>query len=434
MPALDPAKSAFSRAHDLVIETPAGQSTSWRQHAVEKICSMSRITAVSIGLAVSLGPALAHEADNAHGPMGADRAGALSAIYQAGMLSGDSKAWSSQRPKLKIFLNFSGTDAIESGELTDLAGVDLGKASPSFAAPFLEGVNAAARSFKEDPNNPIGALVTSNALFTPANPVGALCAVHINVHALSFHETLKKATGWDDAVVRDFSLRHEQTHCLEKGDRDNLLLQLLKTPGIEPGPLVTDKVKEIYATVTSDMNQGRLSDRLEDRLRMNYVGGMMAARSDMVTLQGEEVSDAVAMLSLLKESRVQVGDFSKLAQLRYSQWDTDNVHDSSSLLNTIRDQIELHPEVLAKWKDNHAQSKAAGKGLQIDDLLAWVEPLWKAHAAARDDEHQLNVGPSTTQVPAYPSVALTLMRQMKTAAHFTNLMKPDSDSSPKPKP
>lgn len=61
MAALDAAKSAFSQARDLIVESSAGRNTSWRQHAVQKISSLSRVAAVSIGLAVSMSPAVAHE-------------------------------------------------------------------------------------------------------------------------------------------------------------------------------------------------------------------------------------------------------------------------------------------------------------------------------------------------------------------------------------
>ena len=66
--------------------------------------------------------------------------------------------------------------------------------------------------------------------------------------------------------------------------------------------------------------------------------------------------------------------------------DHDQGHETSSMLLNVQHQLEINPSVVLQWRQDHAKEFMQGKGLQINQLVNWVQPLWKAHSQARDDD------------------------------------------------
>lgn len=261
-----------------------------------------------------------------------------------------------------------------------------------------------------------------HAFFQPTSlPAGSVCSVHVNVFIAPVHDMLRLSTGFSDQVVRDFVVRHELAHCGEHASRNDYLVAKLRGEAAPAGVTITDKAAALYDSVAASQFRGS-NAVVEGKLRKSMLDAMEQVGSDMITLQGEEYADGFAALTLLKEGRIKVDDISQIAEFRRAFWEKDPVHDSSSLLVNLLDQLRLHPELLQGRQESHIRDQATGRSLQISDLQSWYVPFWKAHAAARDDEHQLKRGPSVTRVPEYPSLPQVLVNKLHAGGPFAAMV------------
>ena len=198
-------------------------------------------------------------------------------------------------------------------------------------------------------------------------------------------------------------------------------------PSAERGPLVADKTAKQIDGLLAKISPSKdlhPDDQLREGIRSIVLS--LAVESNY-GLQSEEFADAVSMLSLIKEGRIEVSDLGRFAQYRLSTWRSDPVHDTSSLLINIEKRLQQDPELVRRWQREHREAVAT-KGLQIGDVVDWVSPLWKAHAALRNDKEQLAVKSTVVDVPETQVQAFA--KSTRTASYFSSLLK-KTESAPR---
>ena len=415
MAALDISKSAFANTRELVFETPAMAEGGWRVHATNAIKTLSKVAVLAV-LLVLTAVNTAHADDISTAPV-ASVVSAIQAsqlvkkpfqrfnadigvLYQASInSSNDINTWKSLRPNLNILGMYNGVAAYP-GTLSQNAGVLPQDYVSDESKKHIKELNAGIEFNSKSKETPGAAIVIPNIFFKIAEkPAGAQCIISFNVHIADVHHDIKKATNWPDDVIRDMVIRHELTHCIETSDRTDRVIKILMNPEIKEGSMITPKsLKNIDLWILN--NQSKiLKNNTEGQARAAFLSSLeQLNKKSALRLESEEISDAIPILSLIKESRLDVSDITSYAQLRIN--DNDQDHETSSMLLNMQHQLEINPSVVLKWRQDHAKEFMQGKGLQINQLVNWVQPLWKAHSQARDDD-RVSTTPSVVSIPGY---------------------------------
>lgn len=461
MPAIDPTKSAFSQVRELIVESEIATDTNWRSHAVDKITSMSKAAVVAIGMTVFMGGALAH--DHHHQTMpnaateavtqmevqGAKQSSAdaqfartkeLADLYIRDLIEGKSQAsWAKLRPNVKIFTQYGEYDIGGKETIAERVGIAerIGMVDKDFrgakSLDLVNEVDSMISAIGRSDQSPAASISLASAYLKPAQrPEGSFCTVSFNPHVDKIHDEIKKITGWPDDVVRDHVIRHEATHCIEQADRNGYILKELDKTESVTGPLISDKSKLLFESTIAKMKRAPSTDHPDDQARENIMSAMLKTVNRSSSKNGEEISDALPVLSLIKEGRLEVKGLSEMALMRSKSNLSGEMHNTSSFLSSLERELKKTPEVVDKWRADHAKEMASGSGLQVGALLDWVAPRWKAHADARDnvDERRKELR-EISDLPA-DSGAKSLG---KTANHFMSMLKVESPApSRKPKP
>ena len=143
-------------------------------------------------------------------------------------------------------------------------------------------------------------------------------------------------------------------------------------------PFVSDENRKQIDHVLGSMARDTEHDHANDRMRVDMLNAMVDARNDATILMSEQMSDSLALLSLIKEGRLQVRDIEAMAKVRDKDAGSD--HHTSDFLRAMQKSLTDRPDVVAGWQKSHQKDLREGRGLQIDDQLSWLQPLWIGHA------------------------------------------------------
>lgn len=447
MAALDPSKSAFSKAQNISIVSPMGVGTDWRSHVVDRVTSLSKAAVVAVGLTMSMGTALAHEQPQFLTPITAEqsdkvtmewesesvkkekakfkRMEELSELYFEELSKGTlQKTWSQARPNLKVATQFGDQDMGRQSKVSERAGMTKEDFSSPKTAAIVHDLDLILMAIGGSEEMSAAAISLSNSFFKPGKNVeGSFCTVSINPHIGAYHDEAKRITNWPDDIVRDIAIRHELTHCIEQSDRSSYLSSKLANQNASVGPLLAEKSIKFFEKALQDLPRADNSEHPDDQVRLNIINATRAIAHPSLTNNAEEISDALSVLSLIKEGRLGVDALGKMSDLRSDGKFYDADHDTSSLLKNLEKELLQDPDQVRKWQRNHAQNMASGEGLQIKDLLEWATPRWKAHADARNEA--VNRSKSIHEIPGFPVDANkpTKKNFEQTMSHFSGFFK-----------
>lgn len=458
MPALDPSQSAFAHVRELIVESPMASDTNWRTHAVDRITGMSKAAVVAIGLTVAMGGALAHGPQQSAPSTAAAEAVAQQEFQAAANRAADAKyarmeqladlyvetlregqvqkVWSQLRPDVKIFTQYGENDLGGQKTVAERVGLADQDLKGPKSREQLNEIDSIIAAIGRSEQNPAAAISLASAYFKPAaKPEGSVCTLSFNPHVDQIHDEIKRMTKWPDDVIRDHVIRHEATHCIEQSDRNAYLVQKLNNSAAVAGTLIAEKTKILFDDTLGKMSRAPNTDHPDDQSRANLMSAMLKTMNPSSSNNAEEIADALPLLSLIKEGRLEVKALGEMAFMRTKSKFAGDVHDTSSLLYNLEKELSNKPEIVAKWRGDHAKDVASGAGLQVKELLDWVSPRWKAHADARDSAKyrtkELSSIPGFSADADQPQVKST----DKTVNHFLSMFKRDEPAATsKPKP
>ena len=309
--------------------------------------------------------------------------------YEAGLRNDNEvRAWQNARPGLVIDgrINGASVDAVRT--MAERAGVTQEDHSSERTKAIFEEVENVLKYLgrQRDLSGSASTLVVAKAFFRPKDPLNeSICTVTITSGIHKIHNHLKDRTGWPGDVIRDFVLRHERSHCIEQSDHNALLMHQV-TGRVELAenrlfanaqPFVSDESRERIATVVKTMKRNKDYDHPEDRMRMDAMTAAMASRVKETVVMSEQMCDAIAVLTLINEGRLKIADIETVARVRDE--DSGNDHHTADFLRDVQRRLVEQPDVVKGWRSGHQKDLKEGRGLQISDQLAWLQPVWIGH-------------------------------------------------------
>ena len=419
--------SSFSKAGEINVNTEAGSNKSWVNHAIKSISSSSNAAILSVALAFSPTPGNAHDHSTDHKVESKNAASIMSAptkenarafeilnLYKEMLTSKDVDSFKVNRNNLDIQI-MSGGEFLSGGNLHEKTGSHYIRDKNEHGNRRVNSMDKHMRESSVIPGAALSTTTTANINFgVPEDKRGNFCVVNLNMHVKDVHEFFKANLGLTDKVVAKLLTRHELSHCLETGDTNNLAVSAVtgvKTPSLvlptdETTKLIVGHARNInehYKEKTSSMTPEQLSSPeikeqlLEAKFNTTIKHGIQKAGAN----QSEEYSDALSILTVLKEGDISLGDAVNFAKLRESRWGRDKVHDTSSMIVNIAEHLRSNPEILKKWQSDHLKEQRQGMPLQIQDVEQWLLPVWRKHAAAKDYNHHEEVGSKLTVIPGF---------------------------------
>ena len=112
-------------------------------------------------------------------------------------------------------------------------------------------------------------------------------------------------------------------------------------------PFVSDENRKQIDHVLGSMARDTEHDHANDRMRVDMLNAMVDARNDATILMSEQMSDSLALLSLIKEGRLQVRDIEAMAKVRDKDAGSD--HHTSDFLRAMQKSLTDRPDVVAGW-------------------------------------------------------------------------------------
>ena len=398
MPAIRPQDSVFSKPDHVAIHKQATLDDNWSSHVMDKVTSLSKRSVVAVGMVLATTSAMGQTPGTEPNP-----ANAVQQMYEAGMRDkGQLKAWQDARPGLMIDNRVNGQSLSGAKSIAELMGVNPQTVSSDKTMPLFQQLEEALRDSGEYRGMASAStLVVPKAFFHPKDPINeSVCTVTVTSGISEVHNEIAEKTGWANDVVRDFVLRHEMSHCIEQGDHNALVMSKLTgkkaewpSQGMFSGaqPFVSQESREIVDDVIQHMSRNASDHHPEDRVRDELINVRLRSRDDTVTVMSEQVSDSVALLSLIKEGRLKVDDIEKVAALRDEKSGDD--HHTFDFLRGLQKTLTDRPDVVKAWQASHQKDVKEGRGLQIDDQLNWLQPIWNEHAnglkKVKDEERAL---------------------------------------------